>query len=166
VFLYKKKDIIAIQKKLGINNNINQATVSESKKVKELANSYELLLELVRDLISIQMKLGIDINPILEAELRRNKASSYKPIRLFNLLLCLEDNIVTIQKKLGIVNYTNQEIAEKADKNVRVYLRKFEEFHGLLEDVPSFTSERLPLFPNVSLQQLHRIFVKKSASDN
>ncbi|CAG8782783.1 3751_t:CDS:1, partial [Gigaspora rosea] len=176
-----KKDITAIQKKLGINNNINQTAVSESKKAKELADSYELLLELVRDLIPIQMKLGIDFNPILEAELRRNKASSDKPIRLFDLLLCLEDDIATIQEELGIVGYTNQEMAEEADKNARVYLRKFEEFHGPLEDVPSvltqkfidsgvkkiwFTNEGLPLFPNVSLQQLHEIFVKKSASDN
>ncbi|CAG8540683.1 12114_t:CDS:2 [Cetraspora pellucida] len=137
VFLYKKKDITTIQKKLGINNNINQTAVLESKKAKKLADSYELLLELVRDLIPIQMKLGIDINPILEAELRRNKASSDKPIRLFNLLLCLEDNIATIQKELGIVSYTNQEIAEEADKNVRMYLQKFEEFHGPLEDIPN-----------------------------
>ncbi|CAG8824613.1 21861_t:CDS:1, partial [Dentiscutata erythropus] len=62
--------------------------------------------------------------------------SSDKPIRLFDLLLCLEDNIATIQEELGIVSYTNQEIAEEADKNVKVYLRKFEEFHGPLEDVP------------------------------
>ena len=98
VFLYKKKDITAIQKKLGINSNINQTAVSESKKAKKLADSYELLLELVRDLIPIQGKLGIDINPVLEAELRRDKASSDKPIRLFNLLLCLEDDIATIPK--------------------------------------------------------------------
>ncbi|CAG8513791.1 16201_t:CDS:1 [Dentiscutata erythropus] len=155
--------------------------VSESKKVKELANSYELLLELVRDLILIQMKLGIDINLILEAELRRNKASSDKPIRLFDLLLCLENDIATIQEELGIVGYTNQEMAEEADKNARVYLRKLEQFYGPLENVPSvliqkfidsgikkfwFTGEGLPLFPNVSLQQLHEIFVKKSASNN
>src|SRR5947209_11214074 len=92
VLLYKKKDITAIQKKLGINSNINQSAVSESKKAKKLADSYELLLELVRDLIPIQMKLGIDINPILEAELRRDKTSSDNPIRLFDLLLCLEDD--------------------------------------------------------------------------
>ncbi|CAG8686388.1 10747_t:CDS:1, partial [Ambispora gerdemannii] len=181
VLLYKKKDITPIQKKLGINNNINQTAVSESKKAKKLADSYELLLELVRDLISIQIKLGIDINPILEAELRRDKASSDKSIRLFDLLLCLEDDIATIQEELDIISYTNQEMAEEADKNARVYLRKFEEFHGPLEDVPSvliqkfidsgvkkfwFTDEGLPLFPNVSLQQLHEIFVKKTASVN
>ncbi|CAG8787134.1 28837_t:CDS:1, partial [Racocetra persica] len=166
VLLYKKKDITA---------------VSESKKAKELADSYELLLKLVRNLIPIQMKLDIDINPILEAKLRRNKASSDKPIRLFDLLLCLKDDIVTIQEELGIVGYTNQEIAEEADKNTRVYLQKFEEFHGPLEDVSSvliqkfidsgvmkfwFTGEGLPLFSNISLQQLHEIFVKKLVSDN
>ena len=32
VFLYKKKDIIAIQKKLGINSNANQTVVHQSKK--------------------------------------------------------------------------------------------------------------------------------------
>ncbi|CAG8523535.1 35371_t:CDS:2 [Racocetra persica] len=52
-------------KKLDINNNINQTAVLESKKVKELADSYELLLEL---------------------------------------------------EELGIVGYTNQEMAEEADK--------------------------------------------------
>ncbi|CAG8627513.1 34767_t:CDS:1 [Gigaspora margarita] len=122
VFLYKKKDIIAIQKKLGINSNINQTVVSESKKVKKLANSYELLLELVGDLIPIQRKLGININPVLEAELRRDKASLDKPIRLFDLLLCLENDIITIQDELGIIGYSNQERVEEADKNARAYL--------------------------------------------
>ena len=41
---------------------------------------------------------------------------------------------MVIQDKLGIVGYTNQEMAEEADKNARAYLRKFEEFHGPLED--------------------------------
>ncbi|CAG8692307.1 7822_t:CDS:1, partial [Ambispora gerdemannii] len=121
VLLYKKKDITAIQKKLGINSNINKMAVSESKIVKELADLYKLLLELVRDLMPIQRKLDIDINPILEAELRRDEISSDKPIRLFDLLLCLEDDIAIIQKELDIVSYTNQEMAEEADKNARVY---------------------------------------------
>ncbi|RHZ81634.1 hypothetical protein Glove_117g279 [Diversispora epigaea] len=179
VLLYKKKDITAIQKKLGINSNINQTAVSESKKAKKLDDSYELLLELVGDLIPIQEKLGVDINPILEVELRRDKAASDKPIRLFDLLLCLEDDIATIQKKIGIVGYTNQEMAEEANKNARVYLRKFEKFHGPLEDDSGvlmkkfinrgvkkfwFTDEGLLLFLNVSLQQLHEVFVKKSAN--
>ncbi|PKC50766.1 hypothetical protein RhiirA1_485420 [Rhizophagus irregularis] len=71
VFLYKKKDIIAIQKKLGISGNANQLVVppvSELMK-KTLADSYELLLELVGDLIPIQEKLNIDGNPILEEAL-------------------------------------------------------------------------------------------------
>ena len=90
----------------------------------------------------------------------------------------LEDDIIAIQEELGIVGYSNQERAEEADKNARVYLQKFEEFHGPLEDVPSvliqkfidrgvkmfyFTGEGLPLFPKVSPQQLHEIFVKNLA---
>ncbi|PKK56514.1 hypothetical protein RhiirC2_828913 [Rhizophagus irregularis] len=70
-------------------------------------------------------------------------------------------------------------MAEEADKNARSYLQKFEEFHGPLEDVPSvliqkfidrevkmfyFTREGLPLFPKVSPQQLHEIFVKNPSS--
>ena len=85
---------------------------------------------------------------------------------------------MAIQEELGIVGYTNQEMAEEADKNARVYIRKFEEFHGPLEDVPSvliqkfidrgvkmfYSGEGLPLFPKVSPQQLHEIFVKNPAS--
>ncbi|CAH1761044.1 3000_t:CDS:2 [Entrophospora sp. SA101] len=176
-----KKDIIAIQEKLGIISNINQTAVTESKKSKNLAVSYELLLKLVGDLILIQEKLGIDVNPVLEVELRRDKASSDKPIRLFDLLLSLEDDIVVIQDKLGIIGYSNQERAEEVDENVRAQLQKLEEFHGPLEDDPGvilpkygemgvkkfrFTGEGLPLFPNLTPQQFHEIFVKKSASDN
>ncbi|PKY58572.1 hypothetical protein RhiirA4_429804 [Rhizophagus irregularis] len=180
VFLYKKKDIIAIQKKLGININANQEAVRQSKEEITLADSYELLLDLVGDMLPIQEELNIEGNPILEVELRSYKASmdiSYRQI--YNLLLCLEDDIVTIQEKLGIVGYTNQERAEEADENARAYLQKFEKFHGPLEDVPSvliqkfidrgvkmfyFTGEGLPLFPKVSPQQLHEIFVKNLSS--
>ncbi|CAG8581386.1 8540_t:CDS:2 [Paraglomus occultum] len=41
------------------------------------------------------------------------------------------------EEELGIVGYTNQEMAEEADENARAYLRKFEKFHRPLEDVPS-----------------------------
>ncbi|RIA95917.1 hypothetical protein C1645_816058 [Glomus cerebriforme] len=95
VFLYKKKDITAIQKKLSINNNVNQIAVHQSNKAKTLANSYELLLELVGDLIPIQEKLGIDVNPILKVKLKRDKASSDKLIKLFDSFLSLEDDIVS-----------------------------------------------------------------------
>ncbi|CAG8578088.1 7669_t:CDS:2, partial [Dentiscutata heterogama] len=172
VLLYKKKDIIAIQEKLGINSNTLKQ-IEHEPNGKTLDDSYELLLELVGNLIPIQRKLGIDINPVLEAELRRDKASSDKPIRLFDLLLSLEDNIVVIQDKL--------ERAEEVDKNIRAQLQKLEEFHGLLEDDPGvilpkygemgvkkirFTEEELPLFPNLTPQQLHEIFVKNLASNN
>ena len=55
VLLYKKKDIIVIQKKLGISGNANQSAVHLEPilKGKTLANSYELLLELIGDLIPI-----------------------------------------------------------------------------------------------------------------
>ena len=146
---------------------------------KTLANSYELLLELVEDLILIQENLNIDGNPVLEVEYRSNEASTDISLgEIFNLLMYLEEDIIAIQEELNIVGYTNQEMAEEADKNARVYLQKFEEFHGPLEDVPSlliqkfidrgvkmfyFTGEGLPLFPKVSPQQLHEIFVKNLA---
>ncbi|CAG8440992.1 7659_t:CDS:2 [Ambispora leptoticha] len=133
VLLYKKKDIIAIQKKLGINNNINQIAVSESKIAKKLTNSYELLLELVRDLILIQGQLNIDINSILEAELRRNKASSDKPIRLFDLLLSLEDDIVEFHGPL--------------EDDPDVILPKYDEMK--VKKI-WFTGKRLLLFPNLT----------------
>ena len=180
LFLYKKKDIIAIQKKLGISGNANQMANIEARRRKTLADSYELLLNLVEDIIPIRDDLSIDGNPILEVALQSNKAStdiSYREI--YNLLLYLEEDIITIQDELGIIGYSNQERAEEADKNARVYLQKFEEFHGPLEDVPSvliqkfidrgvkmfyFTGEGLPLFPKVSPQQLHEIFVKNPSS--
>ena len=181
LFLYRKKDIIAIQEKLGIGGNINQLAVPPDSELmgKTLADSYELLLELVGDLIPIQENLNIDGNPVLEVEYRSNEASTDISLgEIFNLLMYLEDDIIAIQEELGIVGYSNQERAEEADKNARVYLQKFEEFHGPLEDVPSvliqkfidrgvkmfyFTGEGLPLFPKVSPQQLHEIFVKNLA---
>jgi len=96
------------------------------------------LLELVGDLIPIQENLSIDSNPILEEALRNDKASTDISFgEIFNLLMYLEDDIIAIQEELGIVGYSNQERAEEADINARVYLQKFEEFHGPLEDVPS-----------------------------
>ena len=55
VFLYKKKDIIAIQEKLGIGGNANQLVVPAVSELmgKTLADLYELLLELVKNLILI-----------------------------------------------------------------------------------------------------------------
>jgi hypothetical protein len=75
LLLYKKKDIIAIQerqakRKLGIGDNANKLVVPPDSELmgKTVADSYELLLELVGDLIPIQENLSIDSNPILEVE--------------------------------------------------------------------------------------------------
>ncbi|KAF0497004.1 hypothetical protein F8M41_020820 [Gigaspora margarita] len=183
VFLYKKKDIIAIQKKLSINSNTNQAVVHQSNKAKTLADLYELLLEMVGNLIPMQENLNIDGNPVLAVEYQSNKAREASTDisigEIYNLLLCLEDDIITIQDELGIIGYSNQERAKEADENARAYLRKFEKFHGPLEDNPGvilpkyvgmgvkkirFTREGFPLFLKLSPQQLHEIFVKNSAS--
>ena len=176
VLLYKKKDIIVIQKKLGINSNTLKQ-IEHEPDGKTLADSYKLLLHLVGDLILIQKNLDIDGNPILAVEYnnvanQNNRDSSNLSLsKLFNLLLYLEEDINTIQEELGIVGYTNEEIADEADKNARVYLQRFEKFHGPLEDDLGvlikkfadievknfwFTGEGLPLFPNVSPQQLHQ----------
>ena len=86
---------------------------------------------------------------------------------IYNLLLYLKKDIIAIQDELGIIGYSNQERTEEADENVRIYLQKFEEFHGPLEDDPivilekygeirvkkiRFTREGLPLFPNLTPQ--------------
>ncbi|UZO09466.1 uncharacterized protein OCT59_029689 [Rhizophagus irregularis] len=145
LFLYKKKDIIAIQEKLGIGpGNANELVVPPDSELmgKTLADSYELLLELVGDLIPIQKKL------------------------------------VVIQDKLVLLAILQSRRAEEVDENVRAQLRKLKKFHGPLEDDPGvilpkygemgvkkiqFTGEGLPLFPNLTPQQLHEIFVKNSA---
>ena len=174
VFLYKKKDIVAIQEKLGmlplvtIGGNANKLAVPPDSELmgKTLADSYELLLELVGDLIPIQENLNIDGNPVLAVEYQSNKTREASADisfgEIFNLLMYLEEDIIAIQEELNIVGYTNQEMAEEADKNAREYLRKFEKFHGPLEDAPSvliqkfidkgvkmfcFTGGGLPLFP-------------------
>ena len=58
VLLYKEKDIIAIQGKLGINSNTLKQ-VEHEPDGKTLADSYKLLLHLVGDLIPIQENLDI-----------------------------------------------------------------------------------------------------------
>nr|CAG8638833.1 7159_t:CDS:1 [Entrophospora candida] len=197
VLLYRRKDIIAIQEaephcstieKLGISWKASMANSNALEQIehepdkKTLADSYKLLLHLVGDLIPIQKNLDIGDNSILAVEYnnvanQNNRGSSNLSLsKLFSLLLYLEEDINTIQEELGIVGHTNQEIAEEADKNARVYLQRFEKFHGPLEDdlgilikkfadmgVKKFwsTGEGLPLFPNVSPEQLHEVFVKK-----
>ncbi|POG60464.1 hypothetical protein GLOIN_2v1712903, partial [Rhizophagus irregularis DAOM 181602=DAOM 197198] len=66
---------------------------------------------------------------------------SYREI--YNLLLYLEEDIITIQDELGIIGYSNQERAEEVDEKARAYLQKFEEFHGPLEELRYFQSSLL-----------------------
>ncbi|PKK71970.1 hypothetical protein RhiirC2_777755 [Rhizophagus irregularis] len=120
-----KKNIIAIQEKLGIGGNTNQLAVLPDFELigKTLADSYELLLELVGDLISIQENLNINGNPVLKVEYQSNEASTDVSLgEIFNLLMYLEDDIIAIQEKLNIVGYSNQEMAEEADKTAKEYL--------------------------------------------
>ncbi|GBB83734.1 hypothetical protein RclHR1_01040039 [Rhizophagus clarus] len=128
LFLYKKKDIIAIQKKLSIDEilerhgNANKLVVPPDSKLMEktLADSYELLLELVGDLILVQENLSINSNPILEVKYQSNETSVTISLKeIFNLLMYLEDNIIAIQNELGIIGYSNGERAEKVNENVR-----------------------------------------------
>src|SRR5215469_10491734 len=73
VLLYKKKDIIAIQKKLGMVPNRrkgpiesrNQIASNQSKKGKTLEDSFGLLFDLVGELIDIRGDLDVVSHPIL-----------------------------------------------------------------------------------------------------
>ena len=91
VLLYKKKDIIAIQEKLGINSNTLKQLEHEPDG-KTLADSYKLLLHLVEDLIPIQENLEIDGNPILAVEYNnvwQIKTIEVLPVYHFrNYLIC------------------------------------------------------------------------------
>ena len=143
----------------------------QSNKAKTFVDLYELLLELIGDLIPIQENLNIDGNPVLAVEYQSNKAceasTNISLGEIYNLLLYLEEDIIAIQDELGIIGYSNQERVEEADENVRTYLQKFEEFHDPLEDDPvmilekydemgvkkiRFTEKGLSLFPNFTSQ--------------
>ncbi len=68
IFLYKKKDIIAIQRKLSINGNANQLIVHLELMLKEktLVDLYKLLINLIIKILLIWDDLNIDNNSILE----------------------------------------------------------------------------------------------------
>ncbi|GBB85047.1 hypothetical protein RclHR1_11620002 [Rhizophagus clarus] len=90
LFLYKKKDIIAIQEKLGIDGNAYQLVVPLNSELigKTLADLYELLLELIGDLIPIQENLNIECDSVLEVEYQSNEDSMDISLRgIFNLVL-------------------------------------------------------------------------------
>ena len=100
-----KKDIKAIQKKLGFNGNTNQTALNQSKKAKTLDDSYELLFNLVEELRPIQEELEIGGHPFLTI-LHRNKEDLIEISfgislgEIYHLLLYLEDDISIIQKNL------------------------------------------------------------------
>ncbi|RIA89762.1 hypothetical protein C1645_824333 [Glomus cerebriforme] len=111
VLLYKKKDIVAIQKKFSmlflvtIGGNANKLAVPPDS-------------ELMEKTLADFNKAFTDI---LFGE-------------IFNLLMYLEDDIIAIQEKLSIVSYFNQESIKEANKTIREYLQKFEDFYDPLED--------------------------------
>ena len=137
VLLYKKKDIIAIQKKLGMFpdpgkgpiESRNQTALNQSKKGKTLEDSFGLLFDLVKELKPIQEKIDICGHPILtilHQNMRDLMDVTFGKLPLgeiYHLLLYLERDISTIQDLLDIDGYTNREISEiEADKNAIGYL--------------------------------------------
>src|SRR3954469_693130 len=73
VLLYKKKDIIAIQKKLsmfpdskkGPIESRNQTALNQNKNEKTLEDSFGLLFDLVGELIDIREDLNVNCHPVL-----------------------------------------------------------------------------------------------------
>ncbi|RGB24050.1 hypothetical protein C1646_773624 [Rhizophagus diaphanus] len=172
-------DILAIQeriaeRKLGmadskrpsIKYNANQTALNQSKKVVAHAcfdNTSNLLLDLIEKIISIEENLEIGGNPILNIlhenreDLIERSTGEFTLREKYHLLLYLKADISMIQAYLGIVGYTNEEtIKEDAEKDVKAYIQKFRRSkYG--------NKEGLPLFPKVTPQQLHEIFVKNLA---
>ncbi len=138
VLFYKKKNIIAIQKKFGIDpdrrkgpiENRNQTALNQSKKRKILK---ELLFDLVEELIDIRRKLDVIsylILIILYENIQDFKKKTFEKMSfgiLYHLLLYLEEDISMIQNDFGIISYSDQKISglEEANKNARVYLQNF-----------------------------------------
>ena len=137
VLLYKKKDIIAIQKKLGMIPDRRKGPIesrnqtASNQKGKTLEDSFGLLFDLVGELIDIRGDLDVVGHPIL--------TTLYENIQdfdevtfgkmtlgtLYHLLLYLEDDISVIQDHFGIVSHSDQEISglEEVNKNARAYLQ-------------------------------------------
>ena len=141
VLLYKKKDIIAIQKKLGMYSDQgkgpiesrNQTALNQSKKGKTLEDSFGLLFDLVGELIDIREDLDVTCQPILTIlyeNIQDLEEGTFRKMplgTLYHLLLYLEEKISVIQNNLGIVSHSDQEISglEEANKNARAYLQNF-----------------------------------------
>ena len=144
VLLYKKKDIIAIQEKLGmtmgsrkrpplsINDNTNQTALNQSKKAEILDYTNRLLFNLVEIIISIEEHLEISgyltLNTLhrYRKDLINRSLEEFSLREKYHLLLYLEEDISIIQAYLDIVGYTNEEtIKEDTEKDVRAYIQKF-----------------------------------------
>src|SRR3954454_17010565 len=141
VLLYKKKDIIAIQKKLGMNSDRrkgpieirNQTALNQSKKGKTLEDSFGLLFDLVGELIDIRGDLDVTCQPILTIlyeNIQNLEEGTFRKMplgTLYHLLLYLEEEISVIQNYLGIVSHSDQEISvlEEANQNAKAYLQNF-----------------------------------------
>ena len=141
VLLYKKKDIIAIQKKLcmfpdpekGPIESRNQTALNQNKKGKTLEDSFGLLFDLVGELIDIRGDLDVDCHPVLTIlynnihDLEGETYGKRSLGTLYHLLLYLEEDISVIQNHLGIVGHSDQEISglEEANKNARAYFQNF-----------------------------------------
>ena len=121
VLLYKKKDIIAIQKKLGMDpdrrkgpiENRNQTALNQSKKGKTLEDSFGLLFNLIGELIDIRGDLDVACHPVLTIlynnmhDLEGETYGKRSLGTLYHLLLYLEVDISVIQNDLGIVNHSD-----------------------------------------------------------
>ena len=141
VLLYKKMDVLAIQdrlaeRKLGINDNVNQTALNQSKKAKTLDYSLDytskLLFDLVEKIISIEEDLETGGHSMLiilhryRKDLMDVSLGEFSLREKYHLLLYLEADISMIQAYLDIVGYTNEEtIKEDAEKDVRAYIQKF-----------------------------------------
>ena len=141
VLLYKKKVIIAIQKKLGMFpdrekgpiESRNQTALNQSKKGKTLEDSFGLLFDLVGELIDIRGDLDVNYHPVLTIlynnihDLEGETYGKRSLGTLYHLLLYLEQDISMIQDHLGIVGHSDQKISglEEANKNARAYLQNF-----------------------------------------
>jgi len=141
VLLYKKKDIIAIQKKLGMFpdpgkgpiESRNQTALNQNKKGKTLEDSFGLLFDLVRELIDIREDLDVDCHPVLTIlynnmhDLEGETYGKRSLGTLYHLLLYLEEDISMIQNYLAIVTHSDRKISglEEANKNARAYLQNF-----------------------------------------
>jgi len=112
--------------------NRNQTALNQSKKGKILEDSFGLLFDLVGELIDIWEELDVTSHPILTIlyeniqDFEKETFGKMLLETLYHLLLYLEDDISLIQKELGIVSYTNQEISGlEANKNAIAYLYMF-----------------------------------------